>query len=63
MPLFDSVSFQRPPLQSAPVYAWPWNGPITRELIDRELDEMLSFGVRSVYVLSLIHISEPTRPY
>ena len=53
MPLFESALFRTPPSANAPVYAWPWNGPITRELIDRELDEMLSFGIRSVYVIPM----------
>ena len=53
MPSFESALFRTPPVESAPVYAWPWNGPITRELIDRELDEMLSFGIHSVYVIPM----------
>lgn len=53
MSAFDSAHFQTPPSENAPVYAWPWNGPITPDLIDRELDEMLSFGIRSVYVIPM----------
>ena len=53
MPSFESPLFRTPPVENAPVYAWPWNGPITRELIDRELDEILSFGIRSVYVIPM----------
>ena len=60
MPTFDSARFQSPPPENASVYAWPWNGPITRELIDRELDEMLSFGVRSVYVIPMPADFRPT---
>ena len=53
MSAFDSAHFQTPPSENAPVYAWPWNGPITPDLIDRELDEILSFGIRSVYVIPM----------
>lgn len=35
----------------SPVYSWVWNSPITKELIDKQLDEMVKQGIRAMYIL------------
>ncbi len=53
MKRFQMASFRYPPTEDYPVFAWIWNCPITEALIDRELDEMLTMGIRGVYVIPL----------
>lgn len=48
---FDINSFISPDVSSAPVYIWVWNDVCTREIIDTQLAEMLSLGIRAFYIL------------
>ncbi len=48
---FDMNSFTFPEVCCAPVYIWVWNDICTREIIDVQLSEMLSLGIRAFYIL------------
>ncbi|MBO5463348.1 MAG: hypothetical protein J6A49_08540 [Clostridia bacterium] len=48
---FDVESFSSPDVSYAPVYVWVWNDVCTREIIDVQLAEMQSLGIRSFYIL------------
>ncbi|MBR5742297.1 MAG: hypothetical protein IKX85_00735, partial [Clostridia bacterium] len=48
---FDVRAFSDPPREFAPVYAWCWNGPISRGKTDAELREMAELGVRAFYII------------
>ena len=48
---FDSDSFITPDVMYAPVYVWVWNDICTREIIDKQLTEMQSLGIRAFYIL------------
>ncbi|MBR6748783.1 MAG: hypothetical protein IKM07_07565, partial [Clostridia bacterium] len=45
------AEFRNPPRHYAPVYAWNWNGPVTREKTDAQLAEMAAQGVRILYII------------
>lgn len=44
-------SFLAPDASYAPVYIWVWNDICTKELIDFQLNEMQSLGIRAFYIL------------
>ena len=48
---FDLNSFITPDVLYAPVYVWVWNDICTREIIDKQLTEMQSLGIRAFYIL------------
>ena len=48
---FDINSFISPDISHSPVYIWVWNDLCTREIIDEQLDEMQSLGIRAFYIL------------
>ena len=48
---FSPDRFACPPDAFAPVYSWLWNGRLSRAEITRQLDEMLSGGIRAFYVI------------
>lgn len=48
---FDINSFISPDCLYAPKYVWVWNDVCTKEIIDSNLNEMLSLGIRSFYIL------------
>ena len=48
---FDVQSFKNPDISFAPVYSWVWNGVLTRERIDDQLEEMKRLGVRNFYII------------
>lgn len=50
---FDQRAFRDPANEFAVTYMWFWNVPVSRELIDRELDSYLRAGVRSLYIVPL----------
>lgn len=35
----------------SPVYSWIWNSEITKEIIEKQLNEMLSQGIRAIYII------------
>ncbi len=48
---FDVNKFISPDVVFAPVYIWVWNDVCTREIIDAQLAEMQSLGIRAFYIL------------
>lgn len=50
---FAYEQFKCPPAVLHPTYSWLWSGKITREGISKQLDEMQSAGINSVYILPL----------
>ena len=48
---FDINKFISPDVSFAPVYIWVWNDICTREIIDTQLEEMQSLGIRAFYIL------------
>lgn len=42
--------FAEPPAEYGPVVWWGWNGPITEEVIERDLDGLQARGARSVLI-------------
>ena len=50
-PRFDPREFADPPRFCAPIHAWNWNGPVTREKTDAQLEEMARLGVRAMYII------------
>ena len=35
------------------VYSWLWASPITKDVIDHRLDEMVQAGIKSAYIIPL----------
>ena len=50
---FDASLFKSPPSDCRVSYSWLWNTPITKEGIDRGLEEIKAAGVGSIYILPL----------
>ena len=50
---FSKELFKAPPLECEVVYSWSWNAPITKEGIDRRLDEIYAAGIRAIYILPI----------
>ena len=48
---FDTDKFNIPDVSCAPVYIWVWNDVCTREIIDTQLAEMKTLGIRAFYIL------------
>ena len=48
---FDLNSFISPDVSCSPIYIWVWNDTCTREIIDEQLTEMQSLGIRAFYIL------------
>ena len=48
---FIPESFFSPSEEYEPVYAWFWNGPVTDEISEKQLLEMLQLGIHSFYVM------------
>ena len=52
MTQFSPEIFKAPDAQYYPTYAWAWNARITKEEIDRQLEEFERAGIRSFYVIA-----------
>ncbi len=50
---FDVNKLKTPPLECEVAYSWLWNVPVTRELVDKSLAEIVKAGVKSLYILPL----------
>lgn len=50
---FDINKLKNPPLECAVSYSWLWNVPVTRELVDKSLAEIVKAGVKSLYIIPL----------
>ena len=57
---FDPEAFFSPAIDYSPVYTWMWNGKVTEEETDRELDEMVRLGVKRFYILPMPRSFRPT---
>ena len=44
---------KNPPKETSFVYCWEWSCRITKEKIDKKLDELYSVGVRGCYIRPL----------
>ncbi len=49
---FSETDFKSPSSLHSPVYNWIWNGPITREEIDSQLDEMQRLGIKAIAIIA-----------
>ncbi len=58
--LFSLDKFKNPPAECAPCYAWAWNAPVTREEIDRQLDDFCRAGIRSLCMIPFPPEFRPT---
>ena len=50
---FDIEKMKKPPLTCEVSYSWLWNVPVSRELIEESLAEIVRAGVRSLYIIPL----------
>lgn len=48
---FQKESFLSPTVQYAPMYVWMWNGRVSHDETDRQLEEMHRLGIRAMYIL------------
>ena len=48
---FSEEKFRSPDTINAPIYTWVWNSPVSRALIDRQLQEMREAGIEATYIL------------
>ena len=48
---FDINGFISPDVSFAPVYVWVWNDKCSKEIIDDQLSEMQTLGIRAFYIL------------
>ncbi|MBR2950970.1 MAG: hypothetical protein IKC46_14130 [Lachnospiraceae bacterium] len=51
--LFTPEAFRMPDKENNVVYAWFWNSPVTKELIDRQLEEASAAGIGGMYIAPL----------
>ena len=49
--LFTMDSFQNPQSIFSPIYSWVWNSPISRPLIQMQLNRMNDMGIRAIYII------------
>lgn len=49
--MFILNKFKNPAKENYVVYFWVWNSPITKDLIDRQLDEFLKAGINGFYIV------------
>ena len=52
--------FSSPATPYAPVYTWMWNGRVTKEQTDRQLEEMARLGIKRIYILPMPKSFRPT---
>ena len=48
---WDNKSFFEPQKEFVPIYAWVWNGRLSHEETDRQLDEMKRLGIKAMYII------------
>ncbi len=54
-------NFKTPSSLYSPVYNWIWNGPITRDEIDNQLDEMQRLGIKAIAIIAEPKTFRPAR--
>jgi len=50
---FEINKLKKPPLECQVAYSWLWNVPVSRELVDKSLEEIVKAGVKSLYIIPL----------
>jgi len=58
----DAARFANPPASSRPTMLWFWNGPMTADLVDRQLAAMRDEGIREVVIFPYQPSRLPTPP-
>ncbi len=58
---FSIEDFETPSSLYSPVYNWIWNGPITREEMDNQLDEMQRLGIKAIAIIAEPKSFRPAR--
>ncbi len=48
---FTHDAFQSPEKSYSPIYAWVWNGPLSEEKINAQIEEMCRLGIRAFYII------------
>ena len=48
---FSIERFVEPGKKYAPIYSWVWNGPVSKEETDKQLDEFVRLGVKAFYII------------
>jgi len=48
---FQMEQFKKPAKENGIVYAWTWNAPITKEVIDSQLEQFAQAGIEGIYIL------------
>ncbi len=57
---FETEAFSCPATLYAPVYTWMWNGAITEQQTDWQLEEMARLGIKRLYILPMPKSFRPT---
>lgn len=58
---FVGQHFSEPDKSFAPVYAWVWNAPISKEETDKQLDEFVRLGIKAFYIIPEPKTFRPAR--
>ena len=48
---FKPEAFLSPDRNYAPIYAWVWNGVLSEEKINAQIEEMRRLGIRAFYMI------------
>lgn len=48
---FKTEDFMSPQKEFAPIYAWVWNGRLSHEETDKQLEEMKRLGIKAMYII------------
>lgn len=48
---FETEDFVSPPEEFSPIYAWVWNGKLSHDETDRQLEEMKRLGIKAMYII------------
>ena len=49
--ILTTEEFLAPDRNFAPIYAWVWNGRLSGEKIDAQIEEMRRLGIRAFYII------------
>ena len=57
---FDEEHFLAPDKMYAPFYSWIWNGVVTKEETDKQLEEFVRLGIKAFYIIPEPKTFRPT---
>lgn len=57
---FSLNEFSSPKKSYSPIYSWIWNAPVTKEEIERQLDEFVRLGIKAFYIIPEPKTFRPT---